>query len=201
MTGAGNCFASDFTNTTACTNAFGSSSTGNSCYNCIYTLSTTTSWGAIVVADAPTSIGATTYTGLGWLNLGGCIAKEDTSSAGQACAGALNEILACEFASCLAVCPVAAGDAGVAGAEALEGNGTSADPGCMGNAETTVCSTYANAAYSLTGACASYSTADGGVVAGSAWDKCDTLFAPFESTTTAPTAAQYDAYFSEICGG
>jgi hypothetical protein len=165
-------------------------------------MATTTSWGAIVVAEAPTSIGATTSTGLGFLNQGGCIAKEDTTSTGTACGTALDELLECEFAACLSVCPVIDQyDAGIAGEEALEGTSTS--PGCMGNAETTVCLSYATAAYGSsttpTGACTSYFTADGGVVAGSAWDKCDTLFAPFDSAT-APTAAQWSAYIGELCG-
>ena len=104
------------------------------------------------------------------------------------------------LAACLAYCPIANSN-DTAGFTALEGDGSATNPGCMGNADTAVCLTEATAAWSTTGKCASYFTADGGIVAGSAFDKCETLMAPWQSTTTAPTAAQDEAYFGEICGG
>ena len=185
----GVCFTNtSSTGTTACNEALLAPDGGpNACYDCVITPSGATAWGALIGVDAPTAIGATTTTELDMVNMGGCVAKEDPSAAGFACATALDELTECELAACLAYCAVAS-DTDQAGINALFGDGTAANPGCLADANTAVCFTYANV---VNTACATESN-DAGT---GALDKCNTLVTEIESA--APTAAEATAYFTE----
>ncbi len=114
--------------------------------------------------------------------MGGCIAREDTSAAGKACATAFNELDECEFAACVPYC-IITGPTDTAGLDALLGTSTS-NPGCMGNADTSVCTTYYNA---LQTKCTG--------TAITAYNSCVTLM------NNGTTAAGLSAYLAELCGG
>jgi hypothetical protein len=188
----GTCFTSTGdAGAAACDEALiGPSGVPDACYGCVLTPATGTAWGALIGIDAPTYVGSTTYTEVDTINLGACVAREDTSAGGQACAAALDELTECELASCLANCPIASGT-DEAGMTALFGGGTAAEPGCMLDAQTTVCLTYVNMSNT---ACAT-ETNDAGT---GALDRCSALATEVESA--APSAAEATTYFATICG-
>ncbi len=189
-TALGICFASTVDAGPACNEAFlGPGGSTNDCYACVLTPSTSTSWGALVIVDSPTAVGAATYTELDMFDTGGCIAKEDPSAMGIDCATALNELTECELAACVAYCPIVS-YTDMAGITALYGDGTASNPGCLGDADTAVCLTYVD---KVSTACA------GEVNDAGAWSKCATLENNAGSAT--PTAAALSAYCGEICGG
>jgi hypothetical protein len=194
MAAAGDCLAGVGDASAECTDAFGTTYQ-NACYLCVMTPETATAWGPFVELSIPTAAGSSATTELDMYNVGGCIAAEDSSPVGQSCATAQDELVECEVAACLAYCPVAS-YTDTAGMTALFGDGTTANPGCMGNADSAVCLSYVNAANT---ACSSYVGADGGVVSGSAMDTCTTIMNNME--TVSPTAASFEAYMSPFCGG
>jgi hypothetical protein len=194
MTAAGECFTGNQDSAPIaadCTTAFGSGTGGNACYACIGTEESSTSWGAFVIFTVPTATGASTTTELEMLNLGGCIAEEDKTAAGQKCATDFDELMECEVAACANYCPVS-GDSDTAGITALFGDNTAANPGCLTNADTAVCATYVTA---LNTDCATESN-DAGT---GAYDKCVVIMNTYNVAT--PTAAATSAYMGEICGG
>lgn len=174
---------------------FGADGGPTACANCIYTPATGTAWGAAIVVESPVGGTSTATTETALFDLGGCVVNEDLSSAGKACGEALNEVSECEFAACVAYCPVTSYEDG-AGLSALLGDGTpygmSSDCGCLGSADSTVCSEYATDANE---ACAVESN-DAGT---GPLDKCVTLI--INAGGYPGSAAAMSAYLGEICGG
>jgi hypothetical protein len=162
----------------------------NSCGQCVISAETGSNWGALVAILPPTAVGVTTTTELDLFNLAGCIARIDTSTAGQGCATALEELNACEFNACVAYCPVSSLQ-DTAGQNALFG--TTAGTGCLADADQAICATYVTAANT---ACAPEST-DAGT---GPLDKCANLVnGAAKATAAAP--GPLSQYFGILCGG
>jgi hypothetical protein len=104
-------------------------------------------WGPLVRITSESSIT--------FLNLGGCVAAADPSSAAQSCANALNAQFECEYYACAANCPIpVTADASVT--EDADG----AFENCMLAADSGPCRAYANAADACTGALRATSPAE-----------------------------------------
>jgi hypothetical protein len=126
----------------------------STCGECTFTANTSTDWGPILTFDL---VGSTTALQgeYPFISVGGCIQGVDPS-AGFACAEALDTVIECELASCLAYCPVTS-DTDVTGYDALIGTfdpstNELTTPGCIENADTSTCATYVSASNT---ACAS----------------------------------------------
>jgi hypothetical protein len=107
------------------------------CQACAFSSYTNATWGAFVLVTA-SGAGAVQ---IPFFNPGGCLQKVDPFTA-SACVQALQNSFQCEIEACLAYCPVASGS-DTAGMDALLG--TSTTNGCLQNADSSVCASYANA--------------------------------------------------------
>ncbi len=163
---------------------------GTPCAQCLFTPAGASAWGAFLDLRPLTAVGATTTTILDLYNFGGCVALVDPSPAGKACGTALDELTQCELASCLPSCPITSTQ-DVAGTDALVGSTTSV--GCLGNADNTVCVTYANAANT---ACAN-ATNDAGT---GAIDRCNAILTAANAATVSAPAG-LEQYLGLFCGG
>jgi len=190
--GAADCFlATTDAGIGLCNNALGApDGSTDPCGNCVFTNEMGPNWGAFVVISPPLPAGATGDNQLTLFNVAGCIAANDTSTAAQACATALEELSSCEFAACVAYCPVAS-TTDTAGIDALLG--TSTQMGCLDNAATAECMTQVTAVNS---ACAT-ETNDAGT---GTFDKCNAL-ATAANASTAASPAGLQNYIGSICGG
>ena len=122
-------------------------------------------------------------------NTGGCVPLWESSSQGQACGKAYQALVECELAACVEYCPVTAtsGPALLVGIVNDYGNLTA--PGCIQNADTSVCASYAAARAS---ACA-------GEIHGSR-DAGTLDYADAGALGTCTDWTTYNEFFGYFCG-